>query len=363
MFDEQDQAHMLRALELAQQGLFTTTPNPRVGCVIAAPDGRGVGEGWHVRAGEPHAEVIALRAAGALAQGATAYVTLEPCSHFGRTPPCADALVNAGVSRVIVAMQDPNPQVSGKGLQRLREAGIDVRCGLLAREARELNIGFVSRMERGKPWMRLKVATSLDGFTALPDGTSQWITSEAARADGHAWRARACAVLTGIGTVRDDNPRMDVRHVSTSRQPLKVLVDSRLDADPHSRLFGGAPVWVAFAVRDEARERELRERGCELLFVPNARGKVDLQALVQMLGERGLNEVHVEAGYKLNGSLLQAGLVDELLMYLAPCALGQGLPAFDLPALQSLDQRLQMQWHAIDRVGTDVRLIARTAQT
>ena len=352
---------MLRALALAQQGLFTTTPNPRVGCVIVAPEGQVVGEGWHVRAGEPHAEVIALRAAGAMARGATAYVTLEPCSHFGRTPPCADALVSSGVSRVIVAMQDPNPQVSGKGLRRLREAGIDVRCGLLAREARELNIGFVSRMERGKPWMRLKVAASLDGLTALPDGTSQWITGEAARADGHAWRARACAVLTGIGTVRDDNPRMDVRHLGTSRQPLKVLVDSRLEVDPHARLFSGAPVWVAFAVRDEMRERELRERGCELLFVPNARGKVDLQALIAMLGERGLNEVHVEAGYKLNGSLLQAGLVDELLMYLAPCALGQGLPAFDLPVLRSLDDRLQMQWHAVDRIGTDLRLLARMA--
>ena len=361
MFDAPDQTHMMRALALAQQGLFTTMPNPRVGCVLVASDGHVVGEGWHVRAGEPHAEVIALRAAGALARGATAYVTLEPCSHFGRTPPCADALVSAGVSRVIVAMQDPNPQVSGQGLQRLREAGIDVRCGLLAREARELNIGFVSRMERGTPWMRLKVAASLDGFTALPDGTSQWITGEAARADGHAWRARACAVLTGIGTVRDDDPRMDVRHVSTARQPLKVLVDSRLQADPRAHLFSGAPVWVAFAVRDEARERELRERGCELLFVPNALGKVDLTSLVRMLGERGLNEVHVEAGYKLNGSLLQAGLVDELLMYLAPCALGHGLPPFDLPALHALNERLQMQWHAVDRIGTDLRLIARMA--
>ena len=303
-------------------------------------------------------EVRALAGAGDT-RGATAYVTLEPCSHFGRTPPCADALVAAGVARVVVAMQDPNPQVSGRGLQRLRDAGIEVRCGLLATEARELNIGFVSRMERGTPWMRLKVAASLDGLTALPDGTSQWITSEAARADGHAWRARACAVLTGIGTVRDDNPRMDVRHVQTPRQPLKVLVDSRLQADPRARRFGAAPVWVAFAVRDEARERELRERGCELLFLPNAQGKVDLNALVRTLGERGLNEVHVEAGYKLNGSLLGAGLIDELLLYLAPCALGRGLPPFDLPAVDSLEHRLQMRWHEMTRVGPDLRLLAR----
>jgi diaminohydroxyphosphoribosylaminopyrimidine deaminase/5-amino-6-(5-phosphoribosylamino)uracil reductase len=358
MFDARDQAHMQRAIELARQGLFTTTPNPRVGCVVVAADGRVLGEGWHVRAGEPHAEVRALAGAGDT-RGATAYVTLEPCSHFGRTPPCADALVAAGVARVIVAMQDPNPQVSGRGLQRLRDAGIEVRCGLLAAEARELNIGFVSRMERGIPWMRMKVAASMDGLTALPDGTSQWITSEAARADGHAWRARACAVLTGIGTLRDDNPRMDVRHVPTTRQPLKVLVDSRLQADPHARLFGGAPVWVAFAVRDEARERELRERGCELLFLPNAQGKVDLNALVRTLGERGLNEVHVEAGYKLNGSLLGAGLIDELLLYLAPCALGRGLPPFDLPLIDSLDQRLQMRWQDMTLVGPDLRLLAR----
>lgn len=362
MFDDRDQAHMQRALALARQGMFTTTPNPRVGCVIVSADGQVLGEGWHARAGEPHAEVIAL--AGARnTRGATAYVTLEPCSHFGRTPPCADALVAAGVARVVVAMQDPNPQVSGRGLQRLRDAGIDVRCGLLAAEARELNIGFVSRMERGTPWMRLKVAASLDGFTALPDGTSQWITGEEARADGHAWRARACAVLTGIGTVRDDNPKMDVRHVQTSRQPLKVLVDSRLQADPHARLFGGAPVWVAFAVRDEARERELRERGCELLFLPDAQGKVDLAALLRTLGERGLNEVHVEAGYKLNGSLLRAGLIDELLLYLAPCALGQGLPPFDLPSLASLDERLRMTWHETTRVGADLRLLARVDRT
>jgi diaminohydroxyphosphoribosylaminopyrimidine deaminase/5-amino-6-(5-phosphoribosylamino)uracil reductase len=359
MFDDHDLAHMQRALALAARGLYTTTPNPRVGCVIVSVRGEVVGEGWHVRAGESHAEVMALRAAGEDAQGATAYVTLEPCSHFGRTPPCADALVRAGVSRVIVAMQDPNPQVSGRGLQRLRDAGVDVRCGLLADAARELNIGFVSRMERQRPWMRLKIATSLDGFSALPDGTSQWITGELARADGHAWRARACAILTGIGTVRDDNPRLDVRHLETPRQPLKVVVDSRLQLDPRARLLNGAPVLVACAVQDPEREQGLRDRGAEILHLPGPRGKVDLPALVRALAERGLNEVHVEAGYKLNGSLLQAGLIDELLLYLAPSALGAGLPAFDLPAPATLASRLSFRWQDIQSVGDDLRLLAR----
>jgi diaminohydroxyphosphoribosylaminopyrimidine deaminase/5-amino-6-(5-phosphoribosylamino)uracil reductase len=359
MFDDRDLSHMQRALDLAGRGLYTTTPNPRVGCVIVSPAGERVGEGWHVRAGEPHAEVIALRAAGEAARGASAYVTLEPCSHFGRTPPCADALVRAGVSRVIVAMQDPNPQVSGRGLQGLRDAGIEVRCGLLGEAARELNIGFVSRMERQRPWMRLKVACSLDGYTALPDRTSQWITGPAARADGHAWRARACAILTGIGTVRDDDPRLDVREHDTPRQPLKVLVDSRLQVRPDARLLSGAPVLVACALTDPAREQALRDRGCEILHLPDPRGKVDLSALVRALAERGLNEIHVEAGHKLNGSLLQAGLIDELLMYLAPCALGAGLPAFDLPAPASLASRLSFTWHEVQRVGEDLRLIAR----
>ena len=253
--------------------------------------------------------------------------------------------------------------MSGRGRQRLRDAGIEVRCGLLAEAARELNIGFVSRMERQRPWMRLKVASSLDGFTALPDGTSQWITGEAARADGHAWRARACAILTGIGTVRDDNPRMDVRHLETPRQPIKVLVDSRLEVDPQARLLAGAPVLVTCAVHDPVREQALRDRGCEILHLPNARGKVDLVALVRALADRGLNEIHVEAGYKLNGSLLQSGLIDELLLYLAPCALGAGLPPFDLPAPQSLKARRNFHWHDLSRVGEELRLIARSSYT
>ena len=358
MFTSADHGFMTRALELAAQGLTTTTPNPRVGCVIVR-DGQAVGEGWHRRAGEPHAELVALGEAGGRARGATVYLTLEPCSHFGRTPPCVDALIEARVGRVITAMEDPNPKVNGQGLSRLREAGIDVRCGLLQHEATELNIGFVSRMMRGRPWVRMKLAASLDGLTALPDGRSQWITGEPARRDGHAWRARACAVLTGIGTVRDDDPRLDVRFVETTRQPLKVLVDSRLGVDLDARLLKGAPVLVACAVDNPDKERELRDRGCELLKLPDANGKVDLAALMAELGNRGLNEVHVEAGYKLNGSLVRAGVVDELLLYMAPALLGQGLGMFELPAPPDLEQRRALRFTEVERVGTDLRVLAR----
>ena len=233
---------MARALELAALGLQTTTPNPRVGAVIVK-DGAIVGEGWHRRAGEPHAEIVALAQAAGQARGATVYITLEPCSHFGRTPPCVESLIDNRVARVVAAMEDPNPRVNGQGLERLRAAGIDVRCGLLQSEARELNVGFVSRMTRGRPWVRMKTAASLDGRTALADGTSKWITGEAARADGHAWRSRACAILTGIGTVRDDDPEMTVRLVPASRQPLKVLVDSKLEVDLRAQLLAGATRW------------------------------------------------------------------------------------------------------------------------
>jgi len=358
MFTSADHGFMSRALELARQGLFTTTPNPRVGCVVVK-DGVVVGEGWHRRAGEPHAEIVALAEAGGRARGATVYVTLEPCSHFGRTPPCVDALAEARVARVIAAMEDPNPKVNGRGLRRLRDSGVDVRCGLLQQEAVELNVGFVSRMARGRPWMRLKVAATLDGLTALPDGTSQWITGEEARRDGHAWRARACAILTGIGTVRDDDPQMDVRFVDTSRQPVKVLVDSRLEVDLGARLLKGAPVWVACTVDNPAKTRELTDRGCEVIRVPDVGGKVDLPALMSELAVRGLNEIHVEAGYKLNGSLVAAGVVDELLMYLSPSLLGRGLPAFHLEPPAALDARRALRFTDIERLGADLRLMAR----
>ena len=350
---------MARALALAERGLETTTPNPRVGCVLAR-NGEIVGEGWHERAGEPHAEVHALRAAGERAHGATAYVTLEPCSHHGRTPPCADALVAAGVARVIAAMEDPNPQVAGKGLARLRAAGIDTAAGLLQAQAHEINIGFISRMTRGRPWLRMKTASTLDGKTALNNGVSQWITGEAARQDGHRWRARACAVLTGIGTVRADDLQLSVRAVPCSRQPLRVLVDARLEVSPEARILAGGHCLIATATDDAEKTAALRERGAELLRLPDAAGKVDLPALLQELGRRGLNEVHVEAGFGLNGSLLREGCVDELLMYFAPMLVGeaaQGL--FRLPELAALDRALRLKLVDLRAVGEDFRLIAR----
>ncbi len=358
-FSAVDHGMMARALQLAERGLWTTSPNPRVGCVLVR-EGEIVGKGWHERAGEPHAEVHALRAAGELARGATAYVTLEPCSHHGRTPPCAEALIGAGVSRVVAAMRDPNPLVAGNGLAMLQAAGIETACGLLENEARELNIGFVARMTRGRPWLRLKAAASLDGKTALNNGTSQWITGPEARRDGHRWRARACAILTGIGTVRDDDPQLSVREVDTPRQPLRVVVDSKLEIPLTAKILRGGPVLVAAAVDDEKRANSLRATGAEVVVLPNPHGKVELSALLEELGRRGINEVHVEAGFKLNGSLLREGLVDELLLYLAPCLIGHDASGlFNLPELASLDGKHRLQVRDLRQIGEDIRLIAR----
>ena len=358
-FSAADHEFMARALRLAEHGLFSTSPNPRVGCVIVK-DGLVVGEGWHHRAGEAHAEINALQAAGEAAGGATAYVTLEPCSHHGRTPPCAEALIAAKVGRVVAAMQDPNPQVAGEGLAQIRQAGIRVECGLLASEAQELNVGFVARMTRGRPWLRMKMAGSLDGKTALQNGVSQWITGPAARQDGHRWRARACAILTGIGTVRDDDPQLNVRGVDTSRQPLKVVVDSRLELSLDAQVLRDGNVLVAAAVDDAARVAALRQLGADVVFLPGPGDKVDLLALMLELGRRGINEVHAEAGFKLNGSLLQAGLVDELLLYLAPCLIGDAARGmFNLPPLESLDGKRSLVMRDARLVGTDLRLLAR----
>lgn len=350
---------MARALQLAHSGLETTTPNPRVGSIIVR-DGRTVGEGWHRRAGEPHAEVLALQAAGEAARGATAYVTLEPCAHHGRTPPCADALIAAGVTRVVAAMEDPNPLVVGGGIARLRAAGVIVETGLMADEARELNIGFVSRMTRGRPWVRLKAASSLDGKTALNNGVSQWITGEAARRDGHRWRARACAVLTGIGTVREDDPQLTVRAVPCERQPLRVLVDARLEVSLSAKLLRGGNCLVVTAVENPAKALELARLGVEVVPLPNSRGKVDLPDLMRELGRRGINEVHAEAGLKLNGSLLREGCVDELLLYVAPMIVGdvaQGL--FNLPELTGLEAAMRLELRDVRCVGKDLRVLAR----
>lgn len=359
MFAPADREHMTRALRLAERGLFTTTPNPRVGCVVVR-GGEIVGEGFHERAGEAHAEVNALRAAGARAEDATVYVTLEPCVHHGRTPPCVEALLAAKVKRVVVAMGDPNPKVSGRGFAALRAAGVEVAAGLLEDEARELNVGFVSRMTRGRPWVRLKAATTLDARTALASGESQWITGEAARRDGHHWRARACAILTGIGTVRDDDPRLTVRDVDTPRQPLRVLVDSRLEVPLAARLLDGGNLLVAAAIEDRAKAARLRDRGAEVVVLPNASGKVELEDLVRELGRRALNEVHVEAGFKLNGSLVAAGLVDELLVYIAPKLLGESARGmFNLPGVERLADARRLRLTDVTRIGEDVRLRAR----
>ncbi|BCK86810.1 riboflavin biosynthesis protein RibD [Sideroxyarcus emersonii] len=353
-----DSQWMARALRLAERGLCSTSPNPRVGCVLVK-EGKSIGEGWHVRAGEPHAEVHALRAAGAAARGATAYVTLEPCSHHGRTPPCADALIAAGIRRVVVAMQDPNPLVAGQGLDKLRAAGIAVECGLMEAAARELNIGFISRMTRGMPWVRSKIAASLDGRTALANGVSKWITGEAARRDVQHWRARSCAVLTGSGTVRADDPRLDVREVEVGRQPLRVVLDSSLHIAPEARVLRGGPTLVYTAIPDAARHQALQAVGAEVALLTGERGRVDLAAVLQDLARRGINEVLVEAGRTLNGALLEAGLVDELVLYLAPKLLGDAARGLaELGALTQLQQGTDLKWQDVRQVGDDLRIIA-----
>lgn len=356
-----DQQAMALALEWAARGLYITTPNPRVGCVIVK-DGTVIGAGHTQPPGQAHAEVQALRDAAARGydvRGASAYVTLEPCSHHGRTPPCADALINAGIARVVAAVTDPNPLVAGEGLERLKAAGMEVVSGVLEREAHELNIGFFSRMRRGTPWVRMKAAASLDGKTALYNGVSQWITSQAARDDGHRWRARACAVLTGIGTVKEDDPQLTVRAIETPRQPQRIVIDSRLEISPDARVLQGGGTWIVAAQSNPQKETQLRDQGAEILMLPNARGKVDLAALMRELGQRGINELHVEAGFKLNGSLIREGCVDELLLYLAPQVIGDAQGLFDLPALENLEGSRRLAFHEVTTVGPDVRMLAR----
>jgi diaminohydroxyphosphoribosylaminopyrimidine deaminase/5-amino-6-(5-phosphoribosylamino)uracil reductase len=356
---------MRAALDLATHSIGLSDPNPRVGCLILHRSGRVIGQGSTQEAGGPHAEVVALRdaaARGASVEGATVVVTLEPCSHHGRTPPCADALVAAKVGRVVYAIDDPNPLVAGAGAARLRSAGIAVETGSSehAVASRELNIGFFSRMQRGRPWLRLKAAVSLDGRTALPDGTSQWITGEAARADGHAFRRRAGAVLTGVGTVLDDDPRLDVRLVPTRLQPLRVVVDSRLEMPSTARILQPpGKVLVYAAAPDPAKRHALEQLGAEVAELPNPGGKVDLAAMLADLARRGINELHVEAGHKLNGSLVREGLVDELLVYMAPKLLGVGRELALFGPLASLGAAPALHWTSVERIGDDLRLIAR----
>lgn len=363
--------HLQTALELAASALFITSPNPRVGCVLVAADGQVIGQGHTQRAGGPHAEIMALRDAAARGHstaGATAYVTLEPCAHQGRTGPCCDALAAAGVAKVVGAITDPNPLVAGMGFGRLRAAGVEVVvCAPEdgAEASRELNIGFFSRMVRKQPWVRLKAAMSLDGATALADGSSQWITGEAARADGHHWRARACAILTGVGTVLADDPALDVRYVETPRQPRLVVLDSQLRTPPQARIFAAErEVLVYTHSEDSVRQAALQAAGATIVRLPghasaDPHARIDLVALMQDLGRREVNELHVEAGGILNGALLQAGLVDECLLYLAPKLLGQGLPAFAGMALQKLDQAPALDIRSIEPLGADLRVLAR----
>lgn len=361
MFSPDDHRYMAQALRLAEQGLYTTSPNPRVGCIIVR-EGKVIGQGWHERAGQPHAEINALNAAGEKARGATVYVTLEPCNHHGQTGPCAESLIKAGVARVVAAMRDPNPLVKGGGLEKLKQAGVQTECGILENEARELNIGFISRMTRGRPWVRMKIAASLDGKTALNNGKSRWITGEPARQDAHHWRARSCAVLTGIGTVRDDDPQLTVRHVKTPRQPLRVVVDSKLEILPTARVLQGGSVLIFCAVDDETRISRLKDVGAEVIILPNQEGKVELSQMMASLAKFEVNEVLVESGFRLNGSLLKARLVDELLLYLAPHLLGDNARGmFELPELTELAGRRELKILDLRMVGQDMRVLARFA--
>jgi len=351
MFSEFDRAMMARALALAEKGLFTTTPNPRVGCVLTQGE-KVVGEGWHEKAGGPHAEVIAME--GKKAEGGTLYVTLEPCNHQGRTPPCTEMILKSGIKRVVAAVRDPNPKAAHGG-KALAGKQIQFQSGLMEEEAKELNIGFFSRMTRGRPWVRMKIAATLDGRTALADGRSQWITGSEARKDGHRWRARACAILTGHGTVKADNPRLTVREIETPRQPLRVIVDSRVETPPNARILEGGNV-LLFASQKKGL------KGAEVIVLPNPGGKVDLPQMLEELAKRGINELHVEAGFRLNGSLVREGCVDEFLIYVNPSFLGdeaQGM--LSLPAFSALEKRLKTKITSFERIGDDLRILARPA--
>lgn len=362
-----DTAYMAEAVRLAKRGVYSTHPNPNVGCVIVS-EGEIVGRGWHARAGEPHAEVFALREAGERARGADVYVTLEPCSHQGRTPPCADALIKAGVRRVVAAMQDPNPRVAGEGLERLKAAGIEVETGLLEAQARELNPGFISRLERGRPWVRLKLAASLDGRTAMASGESQWITGVAARQDVQRLRARSTAVVTGIATVLADNPAMNVRldaqqlnGVEPVRQPLRVVMDSqlRMPATAKTLLLPGG-VLVLTANGDQAAWQALQHAGAEVALVEEHDGRVSPAAALELLAQRDVNDVLLECGPTLAGAFMAAGLVDELVLYLAPHLMGDAARGLlSLPGLEKMQDRIELEWMDVRQVGTDLRITAR----
>jgi len=361
---DNDAYWMSQALALARSVEYVTHPNPRVGCVIVH-DGVILGRGATQAAGGAHAEVLALEQArngDHDVRDATVYVTLEPCSHHGRTPPCADALIRARPARVVVAMPDPNPLVSNRGIQRLREAGIHVETGVLAEQALEINPGFVSRMLRGRPWVWLKLAASLDGYIALPDGESKWITGTQARADGHHWRARSSVVLTGLGTVNIDDPLLNVREVETPRQPVRAVVDTRLEISESARIFDGETVWVFTCRHDDQKAQRLADKNAEVIVLPMSDGSVDLQAMLSWMASREVNEVHVEAGARLSGAFLDAGLTDELLLYTAPVLLGRGIPMAGIAPLESLAAARRFEFADLAQFGDDVRLRLRDPQ-
>ena len=359
MFSAEDHAYMARALALTERGRDTSTPNPNVGCVIVK-NGRIIGEGWHERAGELHAEPKALAACSESPEGATAYVTLEPCNHHGRTPPCTEALIRARLARVVAALEDPNLRVKGGGARQLRESGIRVDVGLMAQEAEEAHRGFLHRTRHGRPWMRIKAALSLDGRVALANGESRWITGDEARRDVHALRARSCAMLTGIGTVLKDDPELTVRHVPCSRQPRRVVIDSRLEMPAAAKILSGEPPLILTVSDDAQRRAALEARGVEVVTVPKEGEKTDLAAVAQLLATRGFNEVTVETGGKLMGSLLRARVADELVLYYAPLILGDKAQAlFALPELASLDEAMRPRIVDVRAVGRDWRVTAR----
>lgn len=366
MYTAVDHQWMSEALAEAQKALYLANPNPRVGCVIVK-DGQVIGRGFTQRVGSSHAEVQALTDASANGKdpaGSTIYVTLEPCSHTGRTPPCVDALIAAKPAKVVAAMSDPNPLVAGNGLEKLKAAGIEVQCGLMESEAQAINRGFISRMTRGLPWVRLKIAASLDGKTALPNGESQWITGSSARADGHHWRAQACAIVTGVGTVRKDDPTLNVRDVETQRQPWRIIVDSKLETPPNAKILkdldqSGVIIVCANLDSSESQERAqaFKAKGVEVIAMANPSGKVDLPKLFAYLAQdREMNEIHIEAGFKLNGSMLREGCVDELLLYYAPFFMGEGIGMANTPTLDLLSSR--QDWQVVDQrlIGDDFRL-------
>jgi diaminohydroxyphosphoribosylaminopyrimidine deaminase/5-amino-6-(5-phosphoribosylamino)uracil reductase len=352
---------MQRALALAKHALFTTTPNPRVGCILVKNQ-HIIGEGFTQPAGQNHAEIEALNQAyqkNMDPTDATAYVTLEPCAHTGRTPPCTNALIKAKIKRVVIAAKDPNPLVNGAGIEQLKAAGILVEWGLLEKEARELNIGFFSRMERQRPWVRLKIAASLDGKTALHNGNSQWITSQQARDDGHHWRARACAILTGISTILRDNPHLSVRSISTPRQPKKIVLDSQLRIPLTAHVWEHSPPFIITAVTNTQRYTPFTQLGAEIVALPNEHQQIDLPATMAALGQQGINELHIEAGATLNAALLKSNCVDELLIYLAPNLIGPGKEMFSLPALSDLALKYHLYFHDVCTIGEEIRILAR----